>query len=1287
MKSKLLLVGLLMSFGILNAQDDTIRTLVITEARMNPPGHAYCELTNMGTETIDLVDFEFGEIPPWTDPYNAADENRIMIGEYINMYKPGMSTLLEPGESFWMSTWHDFGPEQYPNDPDNFSQYINKEEQANADIVFHCSEPKGDATDSVSVGHSIFVVYHGRHTWYLRHHVSEEDSVVVDQVGGVFDNNGRNFDHGYDVAGFVNATGEATLVRKYSIKEGNTNFAEGRGLDLGDSEWMPIEFQQGTYEPRRKMFWTVDNHGDYNLDASTLVSTTVDLDWENKVINVPWGIHNEDSVMMQFEYREGLAWHYTLSPERADSAYISARTGDVLTVYACGNDLDVVDFDINLLPPTDDDNVVIPKIAPGDWGAYSIYPAFEVTDGVPGMDTILNVAFGTRSDTIEKYLEKAPQAAWEFIWVDGVERPEVKHGDILRVTSKNGASKDYFIDVEDYRPSHNAYLSSITWPDIPEFYKGVFGYVGDTIPNFLPKSYDYKAIVPADYNGIPALIAKAEDVRTKIEVTRAVNLYGTVEDRTVTFKTTAEDDTTIRIYKVLLEKEKSFIDVQPNKIEPFLSQVVWRDQWSNNFWEICNPGTHPLDLSQYMFMMQWTNDPYQMITWDSEATRDGWNNRYKRYIPGRKWVGLDEWTVDPVRCEEDLNINSNVKGGDVFVITMINSSGVSGYPWWASEQSDIDFAHNPWDESISPDSAYWSTWTGVSFYMFKILNDSVRDGTKSANDPADFEVVEAWAGLESGTEWVIGGRPVNYSNQTVTYIRKPEVYTPKAGNAESWGTTTNMDTNVPDGTSEWLMYDSDYGDANNLGYPMNILYITEDIGKHSLNEITDYRSTVTSTSYKVTTGFSMEEEIRGLLDGVTGTDFLSAINKAHEDQTLTIRRNGVALTGDDVVLLGDSLIVVSANGLNTSRYHLEVTSEGLSDDATLSSETYTVSITAPTGTITGFEYGTTLKTVFDAVEIAEGANLDVVDGDGAYVSMKIVNFDTAYVDVLVNDQIFFLVTAEDGATQISYQLVPNSAATDAFVISEVYMVDQENMDISLIPEGTTVASFYSNVIPAAGASIVLKDKAGFERTLGNIYFDDTLHVTAADGVTMAKYSLTELVRDTIYNAIVRSNVYDVDQGSLAIDGGKNIADTTLVSEVLSNLIPSRNAVITILDSDQNEKDPGDKMVEGDIVMVVSGDGVTVRYYSITVVSTVSVESQLTPEILIYPNPSSGRVHISGLEINNRIQIFNTLGQMVHDRMAYNNEEVITMDGEQSGVYFVVVSDKNERLGHYKLIIQ
>ena len=62
------------------------------------------------------------------------------------------------------------------------------------------------------------------------------------------------------------------------------------------------------------------------------------------------------------------------------------------------------------------------------------------------MDTIQaanyrGVAFASRVDTLFKYLEKAPAATWEIVWVDGNVRTDLKKGDKLKVTAENGDVK------------------------------------------------------------------------------------------------------------------------------------------------------------------------------------------------------------------------------------------------------------------------------------------------------------------------------------------------------------------------------------------------------------------------------------------------------------------------------------------------------------------------------------------------------------------------------------------------------------------------------------------------------------------------------------------------------------------------------------------------------------------------------------------------------------------------------------------------------------------------------
>ena len=660
MKRKLLLLAVLMSCGVMIFAVDPpiIRSLIITEARMGHPATAYAEITNMGDSALHLGQFEFGEIGPWTNHYTADPNHYFMLPD----------SVLQPGESFVITMVYDWGPKMWKKYPysGKYNEKITKDEMWTlADVKLHAKEaPYPDPTDSITPYYYVMDVYGGRSCWYIEQHLSNGDSVVVDQVNGNWENDNHNHDGAYDVAGVTDATNNCILIRKFTITQGDTVFADDRGIDLADSKWIPVPMLFDNWEPNRRAFWTVGNHGDYNLDETTLTSSTITIDWADSILTVPWGVRNEDSLMMQFDYHPGLAWHYTLAPTTADSAFTSVREGDILTVYACGKDLDMMKFHLQVSPPGNGENRVIPKAAKGSNGYYGMFvgPLFDVTDKVPGMDTIRDIPFADRVDTLYKYLEKAPDATWEVVWVDGVERVDLKTGDILRVTAQNGSTKDYYLKLTPYIPNHSAFLGAISWPDIPDWAKGTI-WDNDTIPGFSRNLYDYTITLPPGESAEPALIAKAEQLNTKIKVDRLTNMSGTANDRVVSFTSTAEDDTTVLVYNVQVNKQKEIGNIQPFTPDPFISEYDWWEQWANNFLEICNPGTRPLDLSNYMIMGQWSTDPAVVLTWNAENTTDAWLDRYVRYIPGYKWQDSTSWKVQPVIAVQDPNVNPIVEAG------------------------------------------------------------------------------------------------------------------------------------------------------------------------------------------------------------------------------------------------------------------------------------------------------------------------------------------------------------------------------------------------------------------------------------------------------------------------------------------------------------------------------------------------------------------------------------------------------------------------------------------------
>jgi hypothetical protein len=1032
---------------------------------------------------------------------------------------------------------------------------------------------------------------------------------------------------------------------------------------------LPLLGGNGAFD--RAVFWSVGNHGDYHLSSLEPSATSpITVNWADSSITVPWGMRKDDSLMYQFKRVPGIGWYYDYSKNPKDSASCSVRTGDLLTVYAAGNILEKVIFKIIALPPTADDNLVMPLKVRNGTGYSGAFCA--VSNNAPGMDTISEIAYATPTDSLTRYLEIAPKAKLKYIFVDGLaKRANLKTGDKLEVTSESGKVKTYYIKTWGFWPSHDATLSIITWPDIPVDYKGIMGWKGDTIPSFSSTVYKYQVKVPYDVSGIPALVAKTRQPNAKVVVNRAANLIGSVSERTITFTVTAEDDTSKKVYTVELIKEKNPADIQSwAKNEPFISEFMFQGRWGHTIMEIVNPGPEVMDLSHYMISVGGFSDAAAGVT--SYSGIGDYANRYGKYIPGRRWVDEANWQSTPATLSQnpDAVVMPFVQPGDVFVYGS-RADWIGGYP--DNSKIDIDVRHNPWGESYTGNDLYNNVWLGNTIFLYKILNDSVRDGLKPANDPNDFRLIDVWGDI-SPADWTVGGKAVG---QNADYIRKPGIYhgnpniNDYADNLGSFGSN-------PD-NSEWLDKSAWYWDQPGMGGWWDNLYTG--IGFHVMDEVVSYKSTVKSIVYKVSEGFSDNESIRGVITGTTVDNFLSNIVKADTGQHLKLRSaaNGSIYTGSDMLLNGDSLIVVSRDSANTTKYILDITPNGLSKDAILTSAVYTIAVNGTTGKISGIVVGTDLKDVVANVTLPAFAAMNLIDTLGAYAPLIKLNFDTTYVNVKASDKLQFEVIAEDGVTKIVYQLATASSSSDAYVLSDVYSVDEPQLLIQLIPGGTTVNGLFSNLTPAPGATIKLYDKNGLERTFGYISKDDKLLVISADGKTKNVYNLRMLIAP-VPTAYVTSTTYVVDQIGLNI-----LVDGTLpISQFVANLIPAPGATIQVLDDLGAVKLSTDNLLKSDVVLVTNG--ILNTSYSISFATSVPDPNSLAAKLQVYPNPSNGVVNISGLEKGDRIDFYNLLGKPVLVKIAQETKETVLLN-LPNGVYFVKITGKDNHEETIKIILK
>jgi hypothetical protein len=439
----------------------------------------------------------------------------------------------------------------------------------------------------------------------------------------------------------------------------------------------------------------------------------------------------------------------------------------------------------------------------------------------------------------------------------------------------------------------------------------------------------------------------------------------------------------------------------------------------------------------------------------------------------------------------------------------------------------------------------------------------------------------------------------------------------------------------------------------------------------------------------------LKENIKGIITGTKVADFMANLYKADKGQILKVksRTNGAVLAMNAVLSLNDTLVVLSADSRNTTKYILNVNETGLSSNAILTSKRYAIAIKqepksgsnvnaeAGAGKVTGFDYGTSLRTILANITVPAGAALTVVDRQGAYVPLKTLNFDTTYVYVTVNNDIYLDVVAENGVTEIIYQLVPQASDNDAFVTSDVYDVNQKDILIQYVPGGTTVQSFIGNLVASVGAKMKLVDKVGTERTAGYIVQDDKIVVTSANGLNSKIYYIamlaTRYITETTYLAYIQSAIYSVDQVKYTVAG---VDGSETVSNFLTKVTPSTGASVAVIDKNGTVKINGD-INGGDRIRVTSADGKMKVYYTFGPLTGVNVYE--SNGIDLYPNPTNGKINVSGVKAGNRIQVYNSVGAIIRDIAVQSSIETISLDNQPAGMYMIVIIDQNIILGSYK----
>ena len=1110
--------------------------LIFTEVRPDGEATTYIEVTNVGDTAINLSsDAGYFQIRSffYNSRINQVSDSIIDIrntaGTNGKVYLKG---ILQPGQSFVVATVWDANDARRSGIPRHNiaiaqvgNQFVHKLETNNT--LGWINKPEWQCFGKDSVGpapHSEAEMLYGQSSaayllkWVYRKDSVTMDSTYIDNFNFFFNSegnpNGLKGNLIPSIAGVDDAMTSSIMVRKSNVKKGNLNWNQSRGTDATTSEWLVIPKNNS----QRDAFTTVGVQGDFNLDYTIKDPKIVGVSEFIKTLTIPWQVVRGDSLSHYFKLGKGMAWSYDLNGSFEDSASYIARTGDKFSFYAVGNELKKVDYVLKVREPEPDVAMVFPKrrllfgqklvldpetgavidtLATRSWSTGFVYGVVEGSE----IDSIINVPFATRTDSLLKYLDKPAKAKLEFVFVDGKDRVDLQFGDKVKVTSENGATvKEYFVAVSDHVLSNNALLSTVTWPDIEKDLYPRWN-VGDTLPEFTPLKTEYTVELRYDAKKFPAFQFIPQNLRSRIEVKNAVDIEGSPEQRTTSVTVYAESDTTFVTYNFHFVKQG--IPVQPNTAEPFFSEFI--KQVNTQGWaiEIYNPGTEDLDLSRYCIVrgnagQTWQEAVETLInattlgTW--ERTGDGIKIYQTHYFPSKRWkadASMEDWNAVPTVdspfagkgfLRDDNQTDPWVKGGDVWVAGVGTSATLANQ---IKIRQESDFIFKGVNETLYawPNLLIYQqanpAWTRNYIYLLKCNSDSILNGTKDVRDASAYELIDRFDAKGDS----VAGRSIVTGSPQIAMIRKPSV---SKGQLERIG-----GANETVESSEWIIVTSNQ---------------TSNIGLHVMTPLTNFKSTVTSMKLVVTPGYRGDNlSITGNIADYTPKTIDLVLDKADSSQVYVFKRGTTVLTADQSLADADVLEVTSGDGRSTTKYKL--INSPLDSNTSLTAKAGS-GLTVAGNKVSGVTVGMTLKEAIANLEVDSKSVLNVFDSKtGALQPLMVHNLDSLVNDVQVSSDVYLQVVAENSNSAI-YSFDFGFASNKAVLISSLLKIDQAKKMILELPLGTSAPSMLALLSANEGSTVRILDKAGFERTTGYMNLDDVVEVIAPDGVGKTVYGFS-----------------------------------------------------------------------------------------------------------------------------------------------------------------------------------
>jgi len=413
MRKKLILILVplyLLSFAV-QAQEDTIRSLIFTEWKAENSFTAYMELTNVGSDTLDLSKFTLVTgLKGYLLPYRIGDPTIRLSGK------------LSPGDSYVIMPVYDSpgidGIPMHETRMIPMADLIVHKLEAGATTFLFDPEKEMWGKDSIDSFEKIITYGGGKRSSGLFYHLDNGDSVLIDAV-----NNYDVFVAPLSVAGIEGATLTHTLFRKATVKKGNTNWNQARGADAETSEWIPVPHDDD-------MFATVGNHGNFHIEIS---SALVIIDKSKSEITVPSDTRKEDLISSLITFGQGVAWQYV---DLAFSNQTICQDGDILKVFGIGDTLEEIDFNI--------------IVTPGESSPLTIVESFEIAN------TVTVDPFGSSNEALEFKIDGVDQplkvtGAWTVSFDEKMRAPKsIVFNELMSWTQSEVEGIKYYSGAANY---------------------------------------------------------------------------------------------------------------------------------------------------------------------------------------------------------------------------------------------------------------------------------------------------------------------------------------------------------------------------------------------------------------------------------------------------------------------------------------------------------------------------------------------------------------------------------------------------------------------------------------------------------------------------------------------------------------------------------------------------------------------------------------------------------------------------------------------------------------------